>query len=101
MTLFENRIFEDVIKVRIFWDEIILGLGWTPNLMTGILKKEGTGRFETHRTQRIKQCEADTGVDDHWQPPAAGREAGDRFSESPEGISPAHTSISDFWPTEL
>lgn len=74
MTLFENRIFEDVIKVRIFWDEIILGLGWTPNLMTGILKKEGTGRFETHRTQRIKQCEADTGVDDHWQPPAAGRE---------------------------
>lgn len=54
MTLFENRIFEDVIKVRIFWDEIILGLGWTPNLMTGILKKEGTGRFETHRTQRRK-----------------------------------------------
>lgn len=69
--------------------------------MTGILKKEGTGRFETHRTQRRKQCEADIGVNDCWQPLAAGREAGDRFSESPEGTNPAHTSISDFWPTEL
>lgn len=62
MTLFENRNFEDGIKLRIFGDEIILGLGWTPNRMTGILKKEGTGDLkhighrEESSVRQILEC---------------------------------------------
>ena len=79
MTLFENKVFTDVISLG-SPDEIILDLGWTLNPMTGVFIRERRRRLETgtHREDDHVKTGAETGLTqpstkEHQEPPEAGR----------------------------
>ena len=50
MTLFGNKVFADVIKLRIS-NKMILDLEWAPNLMTDVLIRERKGNLR-HREKK-------------------------------------------------
>lgn len=54
VTLFGNKVFEGVITLRVFRDHP--ALGWAPNPVAGVLKREGREVSETEEVQTNLRC---------------------------------------------
>lgn len=58
MTLFENRIFAGVIKLR----KSHMRLEWAPSVITGVTQKGRFGGTHTHKEESHVKAETQTGV---------------------------------------